>query len=182
MLLENQDVVDAPLNVVYLLIRDEVNRLAPFLPHIDRIETIERVLLNDHTRSHVNHWFAKVEVPSLARKYLKPEFLGWKEKVIWNDQDHSADFQMESFVGAALFEASGTYRFRALDPKRTEIRVQCEVRLTLEKNPVIPKSLALVARPMIEALIRRMIEPSLKNLSTYLNRYFAETRLPGDRI
>ncbi len=172
MFLENQDVITAPLAAVYELIRDDVSRLSPFLVHIDRIVCVKKVELSADQLSRENHWFAKIEVPALAQKYIKPEYLGWKEKVVWDDLSHSATFTMESFVGAALFEATGTYQFRSLDDQRTEILVRCEVTLTPEKIKMIPKSIGLVARPLIEALIRRMIEPSLKNLSRCLNQYF----------
>ncbi len=181
MLLTARDVIHAPVAQVVHLIRDNLSELVPFLPNIAKIERVE---LKDHAtlraaesateQTRLNHWFAKVEVPAIAKKYLRPEFFGWRELTTWGDDSLSAKFQIESFVGKNFFEASGTYVFRALTDHSTEITVSCEVLIHAERVRGVPELLAKTATPLIERVIRKMIEPSLSTLGHCLNAYFAQ--------
>ena len=154
------------------LVRDDLSKLVPFLPIVDKIVTLEREAINAHQHRRLNHWFAKADVPSLAKKYIKPEFFAWKDYAVWDDQERSAEFRLESFFGKDLYEAKGKNYFRPVGDGKTEVHVCCDVTLYVDKVPGVPRFLAGTILPLIEAVIIKILEPNLKSLSKGLNGYF----------
>ncbi len=172
MRLETKDTVNQPLEKIYALMRDDLAQLAPFLPNIEKIVMLEKEELKPHQHRRLNHWFAKAEIPALAKKYLKPEFFAWKDYAVWDDQEHSAEFRLESFFGKDLYEAKGKNYFRAVGDDKTEVHLCCEVTIYAQRVPGIPKFLASTILPLIEGVIVKILEPNLKSLSKGLNGYF----------
>ncbi len=172
--LETKDIVNQPVDRVYALVRDDLGKLVPFLPNIEKIDVIEKEKINENERKVVNHWYSKVDVPAMAKKYLKPEVFAWKDFAVWNDQEKSASFRLESFVGKDLYEAKGKNYFRAIGTDKTEVCISCDITIHADKVPGIPRFLAATLLPVIEGIIAKILEPNLKSLSKGLNGYFKD--------
>ncbi len=174
MYLESKDIIDQPAELVYKLVRDEMPKIVPFLENVEKIETVSREELGNGRVKVVNHWHAKIEVPSLVKKFLKPEMFSWKDYAEWNDETYSVDYRLESFWANDLFDAKGTNYFQPYegDPNKTLIKVTCDVVIHPEKIPGVPRLLAKKVMPAIESILKKAIGPNLTSLGKGLIGYF----------
>lgn len=174
MFLESEDIIQQPASVVYPLVRDQMAKILPYLPDIDRIEEIKRQRLSDTRVEVVNNWFGKVNMPAAMKSMIKPEIFSWKDFALWKDDEFCVDYRLESFLGKDIYDARGTNYFAPHTETSTKIRVTCEVTLHPDKIPGVPTFLAKKFLPTIEGMIRKTLEPNLTSLGKGLTRYFAE--------
>ncbi len=172
MRLEVESYVDRPAEEIYPLVRDNLDKIVPYMPDVEKIEVLKRERRPDGRLEILNQWYSKPpELPSLVKKFLKPEFFSWKDYALWNDETQSVDYRLEPVIGSSLFEGKGTNYFIA-EGDKTKIRITCDINIYPEKLPGVPKFLASKVRPTIEQLIKKMLEPNLSSLADGLNRYF----------
>ncbi|GEM_PF-788853 len=173
MYVEKEDVVKQPVEVVYRLVRDELSKLVPYIPNAEKIETVNYERTSETRVEILNHWFAKADVPSILKSFVKPEFFQWKDHAIWKDDQFCVDFRIESFVANNLYDLSGTNYFTSIGDDKTEIKLTFNFEIYPERLPGVPKFLGKRIKPAVEQLIKRMLTPNLTSLAKGLNEYFA---------
>ena len=67
-----------PLEDVYVLVRDNLDKLVPYLPNVDKIEVKKHAPKNDETVEVINHWYGKVEMPGMLKNFYHLKFLAGK--------------------------------------------------------------------------------------------------------
>lgn len=177
MLLEVEGTIEQPADVVYPLVRDEMEKIVPYMPDIVRIEVLERTQRDDGRVSIVNQWFSRPSnIPTLIQKFVKPEFFSWKDYAVWNDDTHSVDYELESPVANDLYDAKGTNSFgpHPTEEGHTLIQIRCDITIYPERMPGVPRFLAKKVQPTVEGMIRRTLEPNLSSLIQGLTGYFAD--------
>jgi len=172
MKLENKEVINRPLADVYVLVRDDLAKLVPYMPNVDKIEVKKHTPRDDNTIEVINHWYGRADMPSMLKKFLKPEIFSWKDTALWRNDKHCVEYQLESFLANDLFDARGVNSFTAVGDDKTELKISCEVTLYPEKVPGVPRILAKSVVPMIEALLEKILAPNLTALGKGLNEYF----------
>lgn len=171
MILENREIINRPLEEVYELVKNDLEKLVPYLPNVSKIEIKEKTR-TDTGMSIVNYWYAIAEMPSLLQKFLKPEIFSWKDIAEWNDETKKVNYTLQSFLANDLFDASGTNSFTAISDTQTELHLRCEVKIYPDKVPGVPRLLAKKVTPMVESVIEKILTPNLTSLGTGLNKYF----------
>ena len=172
MRLESRKVLQRPLAEVYQLVKNDLDKLVPYLPNVGKIDVKNKTDKGDGKTEIVNHWYAKAELPSMLTKFIKPEIFSWKDVALWDDGSHSVAYELTSFLVGDLFEARGVNSFKTVENDKTELVVTCEIKIYPEKVPGVPKLLAGTVRPMIEGLIEKIIGPNLSSLGEGLEKYF----------
>lgn len=167
MKLENKETINRPLEEVYNLVKNDLEKIVSYLPNVSKIETKES---NDNIR--VNHWYAVAEMPKLVSKFINPDIFSWKDTATWNDENHSVDYVLESFLANDLFDAKGNNTFKAIDENTTELTVSFELEIYPDKVPGVPRLLAGKVKPVIETLVEKILAPNLTSLGKGLNEYF----------
>jgi hypothetical protein len=175
MLIESADIVDQKADEVYGLVRDQMLRLVPYMPNIDRIEIVEREEGAEGPRI-VNLWHAKSQLPAMISRFLSPELLSWKDRARWKDAVYSVDYELEGLWRPELYTCRGTNSFRPHGDGRTEVRVRVELEIYPERLPGIPKFIASRAVPAVEDFIKRLLQPNLTSLAKGLQAYIAAQR------
>jgi hypothetical protein len=171
--LESSEIINRPIEEVYSLVRDNLPKLVPYLPNIDRIEVEKKEDIAGGKKL-INHWYAKAEIPSLIKKVISPELLSWKDYANWKDSKFLVEYKLESFLANDLFDASGVNTFTKEGKGKTRLKINCEIIIYPEKVPGVPKFLAKKAMPIIEALLEKILAPNLTSLGKGLNKYFEE--------
>ena len=166
-------VIHQPRDTVYELVRDDMDQLVPYMPNVDRIvsQSSDR---DGSVLKVVRTWFAKADVPRVAKKFIKPELFSWNDIAEWDDEERCVKYRLESTVANNLFDAHGTNRWVELDDGKMELRVQCTLDIFPERLPGVPRMLAGKIRAVIEELVGKMLRPNLTSLGDGINRYFAE--------
>ncbi len=173
MILKNKEIIDRPLEEVYNLVRDDLPKIVPYLPNVEKIQVKSKKKKENKTLV-TNHWFAKAEIPSLIKNILKPDFFSWKDKAVWDDEKHQVEYTLESFFLNDLFKAKGINTFKAKGENKTEFTINCEVELYPEKVPGVPKFLAKKITPIINSLLEKIIGPNLSSLGKGIKKYYQE--------
>lgn len=172
--LESRDIISQPVDVVYPLIRDQLDVLLPYLPSVKRIEEVSRRAGEDGCIDIVNHWYTVADVPGPVKKVIKPEMFSWKDYASWNDSERCVDFRLESFLARDLYDARGTNYFTPVGETKTELRVTCTVDIHPDRVPGVPKIVLKKTMPLIEKVIRQLLEPNLKSVGVGLAAYFRD--------
>jgi hypothetical protein len=166
-----EDVINYPQQEVYRIQRDEMSNLADHLPNIERIDVLEREELEGGVRI-VNLWkAAKTEVPLVARKFIKPEMLSWKDYARWHDETFSCQWKLEMNFFSDQVKVSGKTTFEKLDDGRVRSVIDGELEVEVHKIPGVPKLLARKFRPEVEKFVIKLITPNLKGVNRGIEKY-----------
>ena len=167
MLIENEGFLDHPADEVYPLVRDEMTKLLPFLPDVERVEQLSYDRESPTRVRIVNRWHTKPKMPALVARFLPAEIFSWTDYALWKDDEYLTDYRLEGFG----YDVKGTNSF-VPDGPGTKIRITADVTIHPEKFH-IPRLLFDRVFPLVEDTIRHAIEPNLSSLVRALKDYFA---------
>lgn len=166
--------INRPINDVYILVRDNLDKLVPYLPNVEKIEVKKHAPTSEVNVEVVNHWYGKVDIPGMLKKFLSPEIFSWKDVATWNNTEKAVEYRLESFLANDLFDANGKNYFIDNGDGTTELKITCTVKIYPEKVPGIPRLLAKKVTPVIESMLEKLLGPNLTSLGTGLQKYFEE--------
>jgi hypothetical protein len=169
MKLEHTDTINAPLDKVYSLVKNELPKVVPYLPNIRDIKVLERKP-SDGRDFILNQWFAEANIPSLAKRFVNEDLFSWKDSAYWDDAQHRVDYEIEPFFAKGIYEAKGVNIFREAKDK-TRLTLMCEVHIYPDRIPGIPKFIAKQIHPILEQMIEKMLIPNLTSLGKGLREY-----------
>lgn len=160
--------VPYPRDVVYGAMRDQMPRLAEFLPNIDTI-SVESREDSDTGTVLVNKWrAAKSEIPMVARKFVKPEQMFWLDYATWVDADWRCSWRLEMGFMKERVQCSGTTTYVEVDGG-TELQIDGDLQVQLKG--LIPRLLIGKAKPAIEGFVTRMLRPNFQKTADALTDY-----------
>lgn len=165
-------VENSNLDEVYVILRDKLTSLVPYLDNVAAIEELERS--EKAGGQHVlNRWRADPgQVPSLARNFLKPEMLEWLDHADWDDAGKHVDWRIESAVFKGLYTCSG--RNRVVESGGVvKIIISGELKVDSGKIPGLPRLLAGKIVPVIEGYLVDRMKPNMASLGTGVSRFLA---------
>src|SRR5690349_16271455 len=122
MYIESEDKVDHPADEVYVLVRDHLVDLLPYLPDVESVKEISRKRESDTRVRVVNEWKARAQVPSIAQKFLPPNLFTWTDRALWLDDQKQVEYKLEGFG----YDVVGKNSFGA-DGKGTRLRITAEI-------------------------------------------------------
>ena len=170
---EHADIIDAPKERVFAIMRDELPQVAAYLPNISKVQTLEYTKEGSKTAI-TNHWFAEASVPAMAEKFVKPELFSWKDTALWDDEQFQVSYELESFLSSEIYDAKGVNYFRDTGDGKTELQLTCEVVIHADKIPGVPRLLSRKVVPMVEKMIEKMLAPNLTSLGEGLKKYLKD--------
>ena len=171
--LTNTSIINRPVDEVYNLVRDNLDKIVPYLPNVDKIEVKKHAPIDENNLEVINHWYGKVEMPSLLKKFLVPEIFSWKDIAHWNDEKKNVTYKLQSFLANDLFDAQGTNSFKDLGDGTTELSIKCSVKIYPDKVPGVPRLLASKVKPMIESMLEKLVGPNMTSLGEGLKEYYS---------
>ncbi len=172
MYMEKTEIIHQPADEVYPLVRDEMEKLVPFIPNVEKIEMVSREQVSDTKTKIVNHWYSKAEVPSALKSVVKPELFQWKDYALWDDDEYCVDFEIESFYANKLYDLSGRNCFKPHGDGKTQLMVSFNLEIYPENLPGVPKFVAKRLKGTIEQFVKRLLTPNLNSLAKGLTDYF----------
>ena len=166
-----EDRVPFPLDAVYTAQREQLAALAPYLNDIERIDVLEREELADGRIRFLNLWVGSgTDIPAMARSFIKPEMLRWKDFAFWNPADYSCEWSMELGFLPEAIQCSGRNVWTA-DGDATRCIIEGDIRIDAAKIPGVPRLMAGKLGEAVEKFVVRMIEPNLKKTSEGVANY-----------
>jgi hypothetical protein len=156
----------------FLLIRDNMSKLVPYLYDIQEIRATERREEGDQVHI-VNVWQGDLaRVPAGVKKFVKPELFSWTDYATWDTKTRRGSWRLEPLVGSRAFDCVGTTAFVETGDL---CRLEMDIDLVIHPGnvPGVPKFLVRKFQPQIESAIRSQMEPNLKNLAVSVRAYVA---------
>ena len=166
-----EDVIAFPQQAVYDTQRNDMSRLAAYLPDIRSIEVLEREEREGGVRI-VNRWHAAgTDVPRVIRPFVKPEMLSWRDYAEWFDDEHYCTWRLETGFFTEQVDVHGKTRFVALGEDRCRCIVEGDLSVDHRRLPGIPRLLAKKVVTEVERLVVRLLTPIMTSVNRGIERY-----------
>lgn len=177
---ECSDEVGHAPDLVFHLLRDDMDSLLPYLEDVESIEVVERREEEGGVRI-TNLWRGSTrKAPSVVQKVLTPDLVSWTDYAFWVTAARRAEWRLEPRVGGRLFECKGT---TTIGPGARDdacrIQIQGELNVYPERLPGVPRIMAGALRGKVEQFICDMIVPNMKTMSRGVQRCFDDRRRAG---
>lgn len=157
----------------FLLLRDRMPELVPFLHDVEEIRVLERAEGDGVVRI-LNLWQGSMErVPGPARPFVNRELVSWHDHATWTTSRREAAFRLEPRVGASVFTCAGTTRLIEVGEERATLRLEVDFEVYPERVPGVPRLLAGKLRGPIEQTIAGQVRPNLENLAGSIRAWAA---------
>jgi hypothetical protein len=174
---QQEDSIAHPADVVLDIMIQRMEAIVPFLPNVERIDTLERKRLRDGSHRVVRRWQAGSDnLPAALRTFVSPEWLMWIDTALWIPAEHKVDWTLSTKLGHR-YDCSGT-NYVEPDPqapeKRTRIRIAGRLDIYADRVPGIPRLLSKHLAPVVERFIIDLITPNLTSVAKGLDRYLAQ--------
>ncbi len=165
MRIESSGEVDRKQEDVYVLVRDHLADLIPYLPNIEEVRVVER-RDGDGVVHIVNEWRARATVPKMAARFVPPEMFQWKDTATWKDAEHLVEYHLEGYG----WEADGVNRFEAVG-EATRIHIGADITVHPEVFH-IPRMLFNKVFPLVEDTVRKALAPNMTALVDAVRNYY----------
>lgn len=157
---------------VYLIIRDKMVELVPFMDNVSEIEVMQR---EERPRGPkiLNRWQADAgQVPAIARKFLRPEMLQWLDHADWVDAETLVHWRIESAVFKGMYSCEGINSVVA-DGDGARIVVSGDLSVDPSRIPGLPRLLTKKVLPTIERYFVERMKPNMASLGSGVQRFLA---------
>ena len=169
MKIHSESLIAHPLDEVYKAYRDELPRIARFIPDIKEILVKSREETPEGVKLH-NLWVADRELPKMIKGLVKPEMMQWDDYADWNDGETFVAWRLVIPAFKDQVRCEGRNSFYA-DGEHTRVVLTGELHIKLENVPGVPKFMAKKMAPKIEEFIVKLITPNLKLVNECLGDY-----------
>jgi hypothetical protein len=171
--------ISFPRTLVFSTYRDRLPQLVPHLPNVESITNAEREEKPGGREGVVrllNLWKAKADVPKIAQAVVKPEMLAWKDHAVWNENEWTCEWRVETHLMTEAVRCQGKNRF--LDEgATTKLEIRGDLEIDLAKFKGVPRFLAGSVGPVVEKFIVTLLTPNLLSVSKGLESFLqAEAR------
>jgi hypothetical protein len=169
MRIRTHSLIRHPIDRVYSTYRDRLPELAGYIPDVAEIRVASREMTEAGVKLH-NVWVSNREIPSYARRIVKPEMLAWDDLADWRDADRVCDWTIQVRVFRESVDCRGQTVFTERDAG-TEVRIEGDFHIDLRQIPGVPKLLAGGLAPRVEKFIVSLVTPNLERVNESLQRY-----------
>jgi len=171
---QKEDSIAHPANQVLDVMIQRIEAIVPFLPQVERIDTLESTPTRDGRRHIIRRWQGSGDqLPKTLRPFISNEWLAWTDDALWIPAEYKVDWSLSTKLGR-LYDCSGT-NYIEPDPqatdRRTRIRITGNLTVYTERVPGIPALLRQRLAPIIERFIVDLITPNLTSVAKGLDRY-----------
>ncbi len=173
--IHNDTVITHPIEKVYFTYRDRLPELVEMLENIESMKELERREEGEVIHL-LNEWRAKGEIPKIARSWIKPDMLFWKDYATWHPDTWTVDWRFEMAFMKDRVTVGGTNRFVKLGPGRTRLELRGELKIDTMGLPGLPRILAKRAGPPVERFVLALVQPNLIKTAKALQQFLDEGR------
>ena len=174
MKLDARDRLHHPRQLVWDTYRDELPRLAAYLPNIEQIENLSREEPGGGIVKLSNRWVAKGDVPSVAKRFIKPEMLRWDEDVVWDEGRWVCSWRIKPAFFTDHVRVEGETTYRELGGGVTEPHIAGVLAVDVSGVRGVPRLLVGTVNSAVEKLVAKLILPNMQRLNASLGRYLDE--------
>ena len=168
--IRNDALLTHPRELSYHTYRDRLEELVELVPNIESMKVLERREEGEQVHL-VNQWRARGEVPKVARRWISPDMLHWKDFAAWNEADWTVRWRFEMAFMQDRVSVGGFNHFVALGPSRTSLQIRGQLRIDTRRLPGMPRLVSRRAGPIVERFVLALVQPNLVKTAQALQRF-----------
>lgn len=169
-----EDTIRYPLDLVFNTYRDNLDKLAVYLPNIDAIEVKEREEPKPDQVRLLNLWkAAPSEIPAVVRPFVDPSKLQWKDYALWDASDYSCTWRNELNIFTDQITIQGRNTFTAVGDNATKITINGDLTVDAKRIPGVPRFMAGKIGSAVEKFVVTTIKPNLTGVNRGLEKFIA---------
>ncbi len=174
MRIDLSDPIPLSVDEAFLLLRDDMPSLVPYLDDCASITVTERTESEDlATVSLVNRWVADMSrVPAAVKRFATAELLSWDDHATWTASTKSCAWRLQPLRGTRLFDCSGTTSV-VEDDSGARLTMAIDLVIYPENVPGVPRFIAKRIRPQAEKIISDKLIGNMRALAISIQRYQA---------
>ena len=169
-----RDVIEFPVEDVFIAHRDHLVDLVDYLPNIEQIEVKSRQEKEGKIQL-VNVWkAASTEVPGILRPFVRPEMMKWTDEATWCQSSYTCEYRIEfGFLNEAI-HCSGINLMKPVDNKSTEVILEGTISIDARKVPGVPKLMARKIGATVETFVVKLITPNLRRTNDGVRQFLRD--------
>lgn len=141
--------------------RDRAQRLAAYLPHVNRVEEQSRTRRGQTLHTERTWWLSADHLPAPLRAITPSQVLGFRELIDW--QPAQATFTITPLRYDDAIRVTGTLLFEELDAD-TLVTARGQIHLDPAKLPRLPAALSERGGDMLTDLLVAAARPNFQRL------------------
>lgn len=170
---EIQDPIPFEPEAAFLLLRDEMSALVPFMDDTESVTVVRREESEEAVKL-TNHWQASMnKIPSALRSIVKPEMLSWHDHAVWTSADHTGRWNLEALGSDKLFSCEGETSVIS-EGGQNFLKITLNFEVYPEKVPGVPKFLAKKIGGQVEKLIGEILSTNMRQMAQSMKSYAAQ--------
>lgn len=158
-------VVPAPVDALYVFVRDRLPELVPDLQDIRSIRVLERRKGRDNTVHLVNEWRAATRLPSSFGAIVRADDLGWLDRAAYGSTNGVCRWQIEPFFLREYIRCEGTTTYeRAMAGRGSRITFAGQFELD---SAAVQRHVGLLHQPvtrLVESIVTTLIPKNFRRM------------------
>lgn len=162
--------VAVPPDLAWTTLHTRLPDMAPWLPHVDRIEVLKEQSISERRTSRDYSWHVEDDlVPAIAKPFLREHMQALHSATLWHHDQQQVELQFYVDTAPGLLDCSGHF---ALIPEgdNTLMTLQAEIVILPEKLPGLPALVGKGIRPTVERVVEDALRPALESLPEALEQ------------
>jgi len=166
----SSQVIPFPVDEVFVLVRDRLQDLVPYLPNVVKIVLESRQESDGRVVSVRNRWYGKADIPRAVGKLVDPEKIAWVDIATWDSEEKSCRWEIQPMFFRDHVTCSGVNRYL---PQGNSTRLEITGDLTVQTRgvPGVPRVLAGKISGQVEKFIVKLLTPNLDSLAQGVTRF-----------
>lgn len=165
-----EQVIPVPRELAWRAFHEEIEALAPWLPHVEHIRVLTRRTQGGGPCRFEHVWGLDPSViPQAARPFLGDVLRELRSSTLWHHDLHHVDFRFFLDSVEDLVECDGRFLLES-DGEHTRITISAELEIYPHVLPGVPKFLGKTVRPAVKRVIEETLSPTLEALPDALTR------------
>lgn len=171
--------IEFPRPAVFAALQHNLADLAPLLPNIDRVDTVEASSHADGRDYTLHHWHATPDMaPALIWPFVSTAMTQWLDYGYWDQKNWSIEWRFESPKIKGMYHCGGTHRLLERSATTCTLIFAGELAIDPAKVPGIPVFVAKKAAPLVEKFLLDLILNNLERLPKAVNMYLGQRERP----
>jgi len=113
---QTEDTIAHPAETVLEIMIERIEAIVPYLPNIERIDTLEVKPLRNGRQRIIRRWQAnRDQLPPALRPFISTDWLAWIDDAVWIPSEYKVDWSLSTKLGR-LYDCFGT-NYMEPDPK-----------------------------------------------------------------
>jgi len=158
--------------LVYATYRDKLMDLGPYLLNVRSLQLKSRQEVDQQVRL-VLEWHGGGDIPAAARALLSEELFTWTEYDVWDNNEFTVDWRIETHAYREAVFLAGKNRFLDQDG-RTLVESRADLRIDLSAMHSVPPFLHSQLVHLVEDLLAKKIEPNLVQMGQSVQQYLEQ--------